>query len=70
MIVSAFLIKHEDHSLSGSIMALITSTFGLLTAAGILLGPVLGIVGGVLGLKEHQRIIKGSSGKSTNYLST
>tara|TARA_Y100000310_G_C20674093_1_gene811920 strand:- start:1031 stop:1414 length:384 start_codon:yes stop_codon:yes gene_type:complete len=55
MIISAFLIKHKDHSLAGSTMILITSIMGILLGAGIFIGPILGLIGGILGHKEHQK---------------
>ncbi|MFC1705051.1 hypothetical protein ACFLZ6_01840 [Nanoarchaeota archaeon] len=57
VVVGSLLIKHEDHSLAGSIMVLIVSLVGILTGMGIFVGPVLGIVGGVVGLREHQHLI-------------
>ena len=59
MVVASLLIKHEDHSLAGSVMVLVVSLFGLFLAMGALVGPMLGIVGGILGLKEHQKVMHG-----------
>jgi len=58
MIVSGFLIKHEDHSLAGSILILVVSTITLVSFGGLFIGPILGIVGGIMGLKEHQRLMR------------
>jgi uncharacterized membrane protein HdeD (DUF308 family) len=57
-IIASFLIKHEDHSLAGSILILAVSTFGLIFSIGLWVGPALGIISGVLGLKEHHALIK------------
>ncbi len=57
IIVGSELIKHEDHSLAGSIMVLIVSLVGVLTGMGLFIGPIFGIIGGILGLREHQHLI-------------
>ncbi|MBW2980137.1 hypothetical protein KY360_01825 [Candidatus Woesearchaeota archaeon] len=57
IIVGSVLIKHEDHSLAGSIIVLIISLVGIVSGMGLFIGPVCGIVGGVVGLREHQHLI-------------
>ena len=58
MLISSYLIKKEYYNLSGSIMLLSSSIIGLVFGAGILIGPVLGIIGGMLGMMEHEKLIK------------
>jgi len=55
MIFSAYLIKHETHIFLGSSLALFSGIAGLFTVAGLFLGPVLGIIGGILGFREEFR---------------
>lgn len=57
VVVGSVLIKHEDHSLAGSIIVLIVSLVGVVSGMGLFLGPIFGIVGGVVGLREHQHLI-------------
>jgi hypothetical protein len=57
IIVGSILIKHEDHSLAGSIIVLIISLIGVMSGMGLCIGPVFGIIGGVVGLREHQHLI-------------
>lgn len=57
IIIGSVLIKHEDHSLSGSIIVLIVSLVGVIIGMGLFIGPVCGIIGGVVGLREHQHLI-------------
>ena len=57
-IVASYLIKHEDHSLAGSILILAISAFGMMFSIGLWVGPALGVISGVLGLKEHHALIK------------
>ena len=57
IIVGSVLIKHEDHSLAGSIIVLIVSLVGIVSGMGLFVGPVCGIVGGIVGLREHQHLI-------------
>lgn len=57
VIIGSILIKHEDHSLAGSIIVLIISLVGILTGMGVFVGPVMGVIGGVVGLREHQHLI-------------
>ena len=57
IIVGSLLIKHEDHSLAGSIIVLIISLIGIMSGMGLFIGPVFGIIGGVVGLREHQHLI-------------
>lgn len=57
IITGSVLIKHEDHSLSGSIIVLIMSLVGIVSGMGLFVGPVCGIIGGVVGLREHQHLI-------------
>jgi hypothetical protein len=57
IIIGSLLIKHEDHSLAGSIIVLIISLIGILSGMGLFVGPMFGIVGGVVGLREHQHLI-------------
>ncbi|HLC63248.1 MAG TPA: hypothetical protein VJJ21_02920 [Candidatus Nanoarchaeia archaeon] len=58
MILSVFLLRKEHHSFSGSVMLLCTSIIGLNFASGLLIGPLFGIIGGILGLSEHEKMIK------------
>ena len=55
--IGSILIKKEDHSLAGSILVLVVSSVGILIGTGLYIGPAVGLVGGILGLKEHQRLI-------------
>ncbi|UCH12404.1 MAG: hypothetical protein JSW18_00165 [Candidatus Omnitrophota bacterium] len=57
IVVGSILIKHEDHSLSGSIIVLIMSLVGIVSGMGVFVGPICGIIGGVVGLREHQHLI-------------
>ena len=61
--IGSVLLKHEDHSLSGSIIVLGGGMFGLLLGAGLFIGSIQAIIGGVMGLKEHQKILLGKEGK-------
>lgn len=58
MLLSVYLLRREHHCLSGSIMLLCSSIIGLTIASGLMIGPVLGIVGGILGMTEHEKLIK------------
>jgi len=58
MILAVFLLRREHHSFSGSVMLLCASIIGLNFASGLLIGPVLGIIGGILGLSEHEKMIR------------
>jgi hypothetical protein len=57
MFLSAIMIKHEDHYLAGSIIALVVSIIGFFIGAGFIIGPAIGLTGGILGLKEHRHLI-------------
>ena len=58
MLVGSYLLRVEHHSLGGSIMLLCASILGLNFASGLVVGPILGIIGGVLGMAEHEKLIK------------
>ena len=58
MLISVYLLRKEHHAFSGSVMLLCSSIIGLTIASGILIGPILGIIGGILGMAEHERLIR------------
>jgi len=58
MLVSVFILRKEHHSFGGSVMLLCSSIIGLTIASGLLVGPILGIIGGILGMSEHEKLIK------------
>lgn len=58
MLLSVYFLRKEHHCFGGSVMLLCSSIVGLNLAAGLLIGPVLGIIGGILGLSEHEKLIK------------
>jgi hypothetical protein len=57
MLISGFLIKHEEHCFAGSILILIISVIGLIFSFGLYIGPAFGIAAGIIGLREHHKIV-------------
>lgn len=58
MLFSTFLLKQEHFCLAGSILLLCTSIIGVSFAVGIMIGPILGIIAGIMGMMEHEKLIK------------
>ncbi len=58
MIAASFMIRHEENALAGSILILIISAIGMVFSIGLWIGPILGIISGMLGLKEHHQLMK------------
>src|SRR3989344_6755377 len=58
MLISVYLLRKEHHCFGGSVMLLCVSIIGLTIASGILIGPILGIIAGIMGLSEHEKLIK------------
>ena len=58
MLVSVYLLRKEHHTFGGSVMLLCSSIVGLTLSSGLLIGPILGIIGGILGMSEHEKLIK------------
>jgi ABC-type multidrug transport system permease subunit len=58
MFASAILLKREHHVLAASIMLLCASTAGLVLLAGFFIGPAMGILGGIAGVREYEKMIK------------
>lgn len=57
MIVGVILVRYESHNLSGSMLMLVISSIGMVVSAGFWIGPILGIIAGILGLFEQQKLI-------------
>ncbi len=57
-LLSSIMVRTEHHSLGGSILLLLVSVVGFVLGAGFFIGPILGIIGGILGLTEHEKLIK------------
>ncbi|MFC1768867.1 hypothetical protein ACFLZX_03820 [Nanoarchaeota archaeon] len=58
MLISCYLIRKEHQTLSGTILLLVVSVIGFVLSAGLMIGPILGTIGGILGLTEHEKLIK------------
>lgn len=58
MLVSVYLLRKEHHTFGGSVMLLCSSIIGLTLSSGLLIGPILGIIGGILGMSEHEKLIR------------
>jgi len=58
MLLSVYLLRKEHHCFGGSIMLLCVSIIGLTFASGLMIGPVLGMIAGIMGLSEHEKLIK------------
>jgi len=58
MLLAVLLLRKEHHSFGGSVMLLCAGIVGLNFAAGLLIGPLLGIIAGILGLSEHEKMIR------------
>lgn len=58
MLFSTFLLKQEHFCLAGSILMLCSSVIGVCFAVGIMIGPILGIIAGIMGMMEHEKLIK------------
>ncbi|HIH43469.1 TPA: hypothetical protein HA246_07565 [Candidatus Woesearchaeota archaeon] len=58
MVAASFMIRHEENALAGSILILIISSIGMVLSIGLWIGPILGIISGMLGLKEHHQLMK------------
>lgn len=58
MLTGVYLLRKEHHTFSGSIILLTASIVGLNLASGLIIGPLLGLIAGILGLSEHEKLIR------------
>ncbi len=64
MIISSLMLRKENYCLSGSILSLITGSMGIALGSAFYiawLGPLLALIGGVLGVREHEELIRHTS---------
>ena len=64
MLVAAWFLRKENYCLAGSILALITGSIGFALGAAFWIGwigPLLAIVSGVIGIREHEELIRHTS---------
>jgi hypothetical protein len=57
-LAGAYLLRQEHHNLAGSIIILVVNVIGMAFVVGLFLGPLLGIISGMLGISEHEKLIK------------
>ncbi len=57
LIVGSFLIRSKKYSLAGSITVLVTGVVGIILGAGLFVGPIIALIGGIMGMRAHQRLI-------------
>jgi len=58
MLISVYLIRKEHHCFGGSVLLLCASIIGLAIASGLFIGPILGVTGGIMGMAEHEKLIR------------
>ena len=58
MLTGVYLLRKEHHTFSGSIILLTASIVGLNLASGLIIGPLFGLIAGILGLSEHEKLIR------------